>query len=224
MKRSLLILFLSAITFGVSAQDKEQKNSSFLMFVHGGYAYSPNKEGKGLTSYSADYAKKMSSGACWNLQLFYRYKKFVVGMMYSGFASSGKLEIPSVDVSSRKNFTNSDKLLTTYIAPQFGMHIPAGESFVIDWTAGFGGMVYRNNSIAYEQPRVVKGSNLGINLNAKVIYKFTEHFGLSAEIMAIWAGLRRSHVNYNEDDIKVVYFPKLPVNQYTFSLGLTYSL
>ena len=85
MKRSLLILFFSAITFGVSAQDKEQKNSSFLMFVHGGYAYSPNKEGKGLTSSSADYAKKMSSGACWNLQLFYRYKKFVVGMMYSGF-------------------------------------------------------------------------------------------------------------------------------------------
>lgn len=224
MKRSISILLLCAVTFGVYAQEKEQKNNSLMIFAHGGYAYSPNKNGKGLTSSSPDYAKKMSSGAGWNLQLFYRHKMFTVGMMYSGFTSKGEMEIASIDVSSQDKFINSDKILTTYIAIQLGMRIPVGNSFAICWNGGFGGMAYNNNSLVYGQPRIVKGSNLGVNLGAKAVYQFTNHFGISLEFMTISANIGKTNINYHQEDILVRYSPKIPLNQYLFSLGLTYSL
>jgi hypothetical protein len=200
-----------------------ESNSHFLMFLHGGYGYMPNREGKGLTNASSEYTKKMASGASWNAQLFFQHKMFIVGMMYSGLASNGKIEVPSV-ADSQTAFQNSDKILTTYIAPQLGMNIPVSEKFAIGWNGGLGGMIYRNNSIVYENPRVVKGSNIGLNLGVRAIYSFTKNLGLSAEVMFIGAKLHKSNINYHQEDIEMVYVPALPVNQCTFSIGLKYSL
>jgi hypothetical protein len=221
MKRTLLILLFAGIFGGVFAQEATNDNH-FLMFLHGGYGLMPNKTGAGLTDSSADYAKKMSNGGAWNAQLFFQHKMMTVGLMYSGLISSGEIETPSV--SGVVLVKTSDKILTTYIAPQMGMQIPVAKVFSIGWNAGIGELIYKNNSDVYGKPRIVSGHRIGLNLGVRGIFNITENLGISAEIMSIFSGMNKSNIDYNDNTVPVVYIPKLPVNQFTFAIGLKYSL
>ena len=217
MKKSLLILLFCAVAVGISAQDEKPSDKAFLMFLHGGYCYAPNLRGDGLTSPSADYAKKLSSGGSWNAQAYFRTKMFIVGLMYSGFTTSGSY-VASLE-ESQNQLTSSDKLLTTYIAPQLGMNIPV-KSFDIGWNLGLGGMWLKNNGTVFEKPRILKGSTIGANLNVRGVYNFTKNLGLSMEVMGVAASIGSARVNYHDQNLKVEYFPLMPLYQFSFSLGL----
>jgi hypothetical protein len=196
---------------GIFAQNSTPRNNSFLVFLHGGYGYLPSKT-KGLTSADNSYVKKMSSGAAWNAQLYFKHKMLIVGLMYSGYTSKGKLE------------NTSDNIFGHYIAPQIGMHIPVAKVFSIGFNGGMGGMIYRNKSEVYQNPRLVTGSAFGVNLGVRGIFNINEHWGISAEIMSIIATLGKTNVNYHSENILVRYFPQLSMTQLTFSLGIKYSL
>jgi len=217
MKKSLLILLFCAIAVGISAQE-QPKDKAFLMFLHGGYGYAPNSRGDGLTTTDAAYAKKIASGASWNAQAYFRTKMFIVGLMYSGHTSSGSY-VASLPESQNK-LTSSDKLLTTYIGPQLGMNIPVAESFDIGWNVGLGGMWLKNNGTVFEKPRVLKGGTVGANLNVRGVYNFTKNIGISAEVMGLAASLGSARVGYHDQNLKVEYFPLMPLYQFSFSIGL----
>jgi len=210
MKKILLMLFLCG-TFSATFAQETLPSSSFLAFLHGGYGFLPDKT-SGLTGSSAKYVDELSSGAAWNAQAYYRSKMFIVGLLYSGYTAGGSLE------------NSSDKILTTYLAPQLGMCIPIGESFGIAFNGGFGGMWLRNNGTVYEKDRIATGSTLGINLGVKGIYNFSKHFGLSLELLGISANLHSYDTKYHDQTLKVRCADALHLNQLTFSLGLKYSL
>ena len=211
MKRFIVILALCGQIGMLGAQEPEPRTNTFLMFLHAGYGNLPSKT-LGLTNRSADYTKKLQSGASWNAQLYFKHKMLIVGMMYSGYTSKGALE------------HSSDRLLSNYIAPQIGMHIPTGKIFSLGWNVGFGGLIYNNNSTVYEKPRELKGSALGANLGVRGIFNITPNFGVSVEIMSILASLNKTHNNYHDEIIEVIYIPSLSMHQFTFSLGFKYSL
>ncbi|MDR0830692.1 MAG: outer membrane beta-barrel protein [Prevotellaceae bacterium] len=224
MKKTVLILLFCGIFTGIFAQENEQPNNKgFMAFLHGGYGLLPNRIGGfGLTDPSAEYAKKLASGGSWNAQAYFRSKMFIVGLMYSGYAS--KESYFASFETSPSQLKSSDNILTTYIAPQVGMNIPVSKSFDINWNAGFGGIWLKNNGKVYEKPRIVKGSTVGVNLGVRGIYNFTEHFGLSAEIMGIAASIGATNVDYHNQNLRIEYFPLMHISQFTFSLGLKYSL
>lgn len=212
---------------------QESSDNSLVAFLHAGYGYLPNKT-SGLTNSSESYAKTLSSGMSWNAQLYYQRKKLIIGLLYSGYNSSGSLEhgddTPQVVDPSQSQrrpdnrLNSSDHILTTYIAPQFGANIPAGERFSIAFNGGIGGIWYRNNSTVHDKDRKVTGNSLGLNLCVKGIYNFSEHFGVSLEVLGINAGLNSVDIKYHDENFEVNYSDKLSLNQLTFSLGLKYSL
>jgi len=218
MKKSLLILLFCAVAVGISAQDEKPSDKAFLMFLHGGYCLLPNKT-TGLTSTSTDYVKKLSSGASWNAQAYFRTKMFIVGLMYSGYTSKG-----NYIASETSKLTSSDNILTTYIAPQFGMNIPLAKVFDLGWNGGFGGMLLKNNGTVYGKPRILKGSAFGVNLGVRGVFNINKYFGISAEVMAIAAQLNKAKVDYHNEVVQVNYVPSLKLNQLTFSLGLKISI
>lgn len=219
MRKNVLILLFCAFALGINAQN-EQPDKAFLMFLHGGYGLFPNKTA-GLTTTSADYVKKMGSGASWNFQAYYRSKMFIVGAMYSGYNSKGSY---LASTEGAAELTSSDNILTTYVAPQLGMNIPVSKVFHLGWNGGFGGMWLKNSSKVYEKPRVLKGSAFGYNLGLRGIFNLTEHLGLSAEVMAIGAATNKANVDYHNEVVTVHYVPSLKLNQLTFSLGLKISM
>jgi hypothetical protein len=223
MKKTLLILLLCGIFTGIFAQENEQpRNTGFLMFLHGGYGLLPNKTGGfSLTDPSAEYAKKLGSGGAWNAQAYFRSKMFIVGLMYSGYTS--KRSYNASFETSPVQLKSSDNILTTYIAPQIGMNIPI-KNFDFGWNAGIGGIWFKNNSKVYEKPRIVTGNTAGINIGVRGVYNFTKNFGLSAEIMSIAASVFATNVNYHDKNLRVEHFPTMHISQFTFSLGLKYSL
>ena len=212
MKKFLIVLFFCGTVGAAFAQELQTSPNAFVMFLHAGWGKLPNKT-SGLTNSSADYVNELSSGAVWNLQALYRHKKFITGLLYSGYTANGKLEY------------SSDKILTTYISPQLGMNIPViGEKFDIVFNAGLGNIWYRNNSLVFGKDRKVKGSAAGANFGLKAVYNFTQNFGISCEIASIWASLNKTFITYHDETIKVNYPEALCLNQFTFSLGLKYSL
>jgi len=211
MKKFLLVCLVCGTVGTGFAQDLATKTDAFVMFFHAGWGKLPNTSG--LTNSSADYVNELCSGVDWNFQALFRHKKFITGLLYSGYTANGKLEY------------SSDKILTNYIAPQIGMNIPVGSGkFDIAWNAGIGGMWYRNYSKVFEKDRKVKGSTTGVNLGLKAIYNFTQSFGVSFEIATIQASLYKTHITYHDETIKVKYPDALPLNQFTFSFGLKFSL
>ena len=211
MKKIVLMLFLCGIV-GTTLAQEETSNNSFLMFLHGGYGFLPNKT-SGLTSYSTSYIDELSSGVIWNAQAYYRKNLFITGLLYSGYTANGSLK------------NSSDKILTTYVAPQAGMCIPvAGGKFNIAFNGGIGGMWYRNNSVVFQKDRKVTGKNIGVNLGLKGVYNFAQHFGVSLEMSIIEASLSKTNVNYHDKIIKVRYADALHLNQFSLSIGLKYSL
>jgi len=212
MKNILFVLFFFGIVGTTFAQESSINSNAFLMFLHAGWGKLPNKT-SGLTNSSADYINKLSSGAEWNLQMFFRHKKLITGLLYSGYTANGKLEY------------SSDKIFTTYIAPQLGLNIPVGgEKFDIAFNAGLGGMWYRNNSLVFGKDRQAKGNTVGVNLGLKAVYNFTRDWGVSFEIATIQANLSKTKIKYHDNIIKVSYPDALHLNQFTYSIGLKYSL
>ena len=220
MKKFLLMLFLCATVVGTSfAQEEGRRTNSFLVFLHGGYGILPNKT-SGLTNSSAEYVKELSSGPIWNAQAYYRHKMFIVGLLYSGYTAKNSWEKPYENSFE----TGSDKLLTTYIAPQFGMNIPVGK-FDIAFNGGAGGIWYRNNGLVLDNNRKAKGSSMGANLGLKFGYNFSKHFGISLDVMGVLANLAGINITQNDKTVRVTYSaPPLYLNQITFSLGFKYSL
>jgi hypothetical protein len=232
MRKVLFVLFFCGIVGSISAQ--EESDNSLLVFLHAGYGYLPGKT-SGLTNSSDSYVKTLSSGMSWNAQVYYQHKMLIVGLLYSGYNSSGSLKsgsdgIPRVIDPSQAQLrpvqylNSSDNILTTYIAPQLGANIPAGEYFSIAFNGGIGSMSYRNNSTVYEKDRKVTGNSLGLNLGLKGIYNFSTHFGVSLEALGINASLGSVNIKYHDENFTVKYPDRLSLNQLTFSLGLKYSL
>ena len=211
MKKYLLLLVLCGV-FGLNhAQEATVKSDALLMFVHAGLGVLPDKT-SGLTSSKSDYVGKLSSGLEWNIQIYHRHKRFISGLMYSGYSASGKLE------------NSSDKILTTYVAPQVGFNFPiVGDEFDIVLNAGIGGMWYRNNGSVFGNPRKVNGSTFGANLGLKGVYNFTQNVGASLEISTIRANLYKTNNKYHDETIRVRYPDTLHLNQLTFSFGLKFS-
>jgi hypothetical protein len=194
------------------AQELATKTDAYVLFLHAGWAKLPNKT-SGLTNSAADYVNDLSSGISWNIQALHRHKKWMSGVLYSGYTAKGKLEY------------GSDQILTSYIAPQIGLNIPVvGEKLDIAFNAGLGGMWYRNYSKVFEKDRKVKGRTVGANLGLKAIYNFTQSFGVSFEIASLWASLGKTYITYHDETIKVRYPDALQLNQFTFSIGFKYSL
>jgi len=225
MKKIFLTFIFCAVAVGIFAQEgetvaKEQRNTSFVMFLHGGYCLLPSKMA-GLTSTSDDYVKKLSRGASWNAQAYFRHKMLITGLMYSGYTSKGSYIASEIGTSG---LTSSDNLLTTYIAPQCGMIIPLAKVFDLSWNGGFGGMWLKNNSTVYGKPRILKGGSVGANLSLRGIFNITKNFGLSLEVMGILASLNKANVDYHDEVVQVNYVPSLKLNQLNFSLGLKISL
>ena len=212
MKKFLFVLFFCGTVGATFAQELSTNSKAFLMFLHAGWGKLPDKT-SGLTNSSADYINEFCSGVEWNIQAFFRSQKLITGLLYSGYTANGQLEY------------SSDKILTTYIAPQIGMNIPVGgEKFDIAFNAGLGGMWYRNNSLVFGKDRNVKGSTSGVNLGVKAVYNFIPNLGVSFEIATIRANLYKTNINYHDETIKVNYPDALHLNQFTFSIGLKYSL
>jgi hypothetical protein len=212
MKKFLLVLLICGTVGATQAQEISTNSNAFLMFLHAGWGKLPDKT-SGLTNSSAVYVNELCSGVEWNLQAYFKSRKLITGLLYSGYTANGKLK------------NTSDKILTTYIAPQLGMNIPiGGEIFDIAFNAGIGGMWYRNNSLVFGKDRIAKGRTVGINLGVKGIYNFTQSFGVSFEIATIRANLYKTKITYHDETIKVTYPEALHLNQITFSIGLKYSL
>ena len=209
MKKVLFTLFFCGIIASGFAQ--KTPANSFVVFLHTGYGYFPNKM-PGLTNSSDRYANTLSSGIDYNAQLYYRHKLLMIGLLGSTYASTGHLKY------------SSDYILTTYIAPQAGMNIPVNEQFAIAFNGGMGGMWYRNNSIVYEKERKVTGNTMGVNLGLKGIYNFSEHFGLSFEVSYISAHLYLSQVKYHNEIFDVRYSGTNNLEQLAISLGVKFSL
>ena len=220
LKKSLLTLIFCVVAVGIFAQEEKQSDKAFLMFLHGGYCILPNKTA-GLTSTSDDYVKKLSSGASWNAQAYFRYKKLIAGLMYSGFTSKGSYIASEIGTSG---LTSSDNLITTYTALQCGMNIPIGKVFEFGFHGGFGVMWLKNNGLVYEKQRVLKAWSPAVNLGINGIVNISKNVGLSAEIMAIGASTSKSKVNYNNKVVEVRYQLPLKLNELTFSLGLKISI
>jgi len=142
MKKRVLVFILCIFAIGLFAQEETQqqrdKTFSFLMFLHGGYGMLPNKTA-GLTGTSDDHLKKMSAGASWNAQAFFRVKMLIAGLIYSGYTSKD-----SYIASETSGLTSSDNILTTYIGPQVGMNIPVAKVFHIGFNGGLGAMWLQN--------------------------------------------------------------------------------
>jgi len=220
MKKFLFVLIFSG-TVGVTyAQEMSTNSNAFMMFFHAGLGILPDKT-SGLTNSSTDYINKLSSGVEWNLQALFRSKKLITGLLYSGYTANGKWEH---SLANGKLELCSDKILTTYIAPQLGMNIPVGEYFDIAFNAGIGSMWYSNNSLVYGKERKVRGSAAAANLGVKAVYNITQDFGISFEVGTIQANLYKTHITYHGETIKVNYPEALHLNQFTFSIGLKYSL
>ena len=212
MKNFLFGLFFFGIVSTTFAQESSTNANAFVIFFHAGWGKLPDKT-SGLTNSSADYINELSSGAGWNLQTYFRHKKFITGLLYSAYTANGKLEY------------SSDKILTTYIAPQLGMNVPVGGGkFDIAFNAGIGGMWYCNNSLVFGKNRKAKGNTLGVNIGVKAVCNFTRNFGVSFEIATVRANLSQTNITYHGETIKVTYPDALYLNQLTFSAGLKYSL
>jgi len=211
MKKVSLILFFCEIVGTISAQEK---SNFFLMFLHGGYGILPDKT-SGLTNSSASYIDELSSGVSWNAQAYFRHKALITGLFYSGYTAKGSLE------------NSSDKILTSYVAPQLGAAIPvANGKFDIVINAGVGGIWYQNNSMVFGKERKVRGSSVGVNIGLKGVYNFSRQWGVSLEMATIRANLYKTNVNYHYKTIDVKYSGESPfhLDQFTFSIGLKYSL
>ncbi|GHT36534.1 hypothetical protein FACS189434_14690 [Bacteroidia bacterium] len=193
-------------------------DKAFLAFLHGGYGTIPAKT-SGLTITSESYQKDLSSGGVWNLQAYFRSKMFIVGLLYAGYTSSGSTE-SYVAPGLSGGLRTSDKLLTTYIAPQLGMNIPVAEKFDIGWNAGFGGLWLKNAGEINGNPRTLQGSTFAVDLAARGVYNITKNLGVSAEIMYILGNLTRTNLNYHEKDYKINNLDQVSASQLTFSLGL----
>ena len=213
MKRVLIMMIMCVLASSTFAQeDASRANNSFMFFLHGGYGILPNKT-SGLTNSSADYINDFSFGPIWNLQAYYRKKMFITGLFYSGYTAKGDLP------------NSSDKILTSYIAPQIGINIPIGnEKLDIIFNCGFGRMGYRNNGFVYGHERKVRGSTLGANLSFKTAYNITEKLGASFDLSYISASLGSTNVNYHDETVKVRYADLLLLHQLTFSIGLKFTL
>ena len=211
MKKILLTLLLCGIVGTTFSQ--EEDDNSLLVFLHGGCGFLPSKT-SGLTSSSPSYVDELSVGAIWNAQAYFRHKMLITGLLYSGYTANGSLAY------------SSDRILTTYLAPQLGMDIPIADRRVeIAFNAGIGSMWYRNYSVVFEKDRNVKKNTIGLNFGLKGVYNFTPHFGVSLEMSAITASVSSVEIQYHDyNTLKVNYADPLYLNQINFAIGLKYSL
>lgn len=204
----LIVLFLSTTAWG---QNNNYSSSKFSFDMHAGYA-NMVRGTSGLTSNSDSYVNKLQSGVTWDINLKYKpAKRFSIGLLYSGFISSGSLP------------ESSDKVQTHYVAPQANIHFGSKrwQGYVF---GGLGVMAYKNNGEVFEKSRYTHNSTIAGNVGIALEYRITDVIGLGISTQYILANYSRLHVHYHDEPFNLE-FPRderLHADRLNISLGLNF--
>jgi hypothetical protein len=210
MKKILLLLSVFWMTHVLAFAEKPEKDF-FSISVHAGYSNILSGT-SGLTNSSSSYINKLSSGFSWDGELYYKHRKFLSGLFYSGYTSKGELTY------------SSDHIFIHYLGLQVGREFPITDKFRLRANGGFGPVWYRNNSTVYGKSRDVSGRSFGVNLGLNGIYLLSPQLGLSFNLQGIMSALYNTNIDYHGETIKVKYFFEKPLglSRLQISLGLSY--
>lgn len=208
------ILFLTVMISLISQSSLfAQRNFERHEFsLHAGFGNMFN-ETPTLTLTTHDYERKLAQGVSWDAQYLFRpLKRFVFGVIYSGFSSKGSHE------------EGSDHLWTNMIATQIGLSNADTKRWQIRGGIGPGLVYFRNNSEVFGKPRTVKAWSIGILINSNATYKITPHWGLGIGFQYLASGLFRTRVHYHDETILVKLYDGQPsdLSRLNVTGGLSY--
>ncbi|NLR68156.1 porin family protein [Chitinophaga varians] len=167
MKKLSLLFMMSALAFGVKAQDKDVPR--FRIAVNGGYSYRIGKVPSSFSGDARDYMKKLKSGFNVGADVQYYFNdEWGVGVKYLRFQASGSGVVAAESPSDGYMRTNvADNIGITFYGATFCGRVYTksdySQAFLIGASLGY--MRYRDNGQVAAYPVTIKGGALGSGLD-----------------------------------------------------------
>lgn len=169
-----------------------------------------------LSSTQRDAMKDLMSGTIWDLSFKYYFSDIMgIGLDYSGYrATTDKIANDVVPTND----------MMTYIGPSYLIRYSPDQKWIFDSLLGLGYLGYSSSADYMSVDQKVTGVTVGAKWDVGVSYKFSEHWGVGANLSLLSGVLNKVtlHENGRKMSVDLGDNEKEGLGQFRIGLGIRY--
>lgn len=196
----------------------------FTLVGNFGYGWRTNKLDPKLTGDEKDYAKKLMNGPIWDFSANYYFNDtYGLGLVYSAYSSSTNAWGTMTETNQAAKLETKDMI--TFVGPAFlGRGASSNLKWIFNVQLGIGYIGYTSKATLLNEYEKNSGASVGLSSKIGAEYKFSDNWGIGADLAAVSGVLSSITKDQNGHKTKV-NFPKNSkegLNHLRLSLGLRY--